>query len=150
LLGAALALTVVAVAVVAFVYLSQPRGQALTAAEVPTLTQALSTVPERDVAGPDPGGPPRPAGSVRGYTQVRGTTTLVVYSRHGTMAEVVADLRKSLPAAGWTREGSEGTVPGTAQSWVALFSRGRQIANVAVTTDKDVTAATYIIQGTAG
>ena len=139
-------MAVLAIGAAAVWYLDTPKARTYSSSDLPTLEQALSTVPASDVPGVDPPGLPRPAGAVRSFEQVRGGSTLVVYSEMAPLARVIAELRQALPAAGWTKQGSDGTVPSTPQSWVALYSRDRAVANVSVTTARGVTAATYIVQ----
>jgi hypothetical protein len=144
--GIAVAAAVIAIAALAVWALQQRPAPTYSQAYVPTLESALSTVPARDVPGVDVAGLPRPPGSVRGFSQVRGRTTLVVYSEHAALPDVIAALRQALPAAGWSKEGADGTVPSESQSWVALFIHDSSVAQVSVTTAKAVTATTYIVQ----
>lgn len=142
-----MAAAVVVLVVMAMVYLAQPPAPAVDSRAIPNINQALTSVPDHDVAGADLAGVPRPRGSTRSYYLDKSPVVTVIYAEHTGVALVRRELETTLAASGWKSL----TVPATPHPtsdalWQAVFVNGAHTLQVEAFRTEDVTGVTYILQ----
>lgn len=147
--GAAItAVLLVAIVALTAVILSTKEQFRVTPTDSNDLINAISTVPKSDVNGSDP--VVRPPGTVRSYFTQRGRVTTVVYVSKiplATQKQATLDL---LARDGWISPSNvpPGHVSTQSDSFTAVFANKSVLLELAMTSIKDTTAVTYIIQGT--
>lgn len=138
----------VAIAAIILIMLNTRQQYRVTNSDTSQLIKAISAVPKEDVNGADP--VVRPPGTTRSYFSLKGRVTTVVYvSKTPIPAEKQATLT-ALASAGWTQPAvaPPGRVATQVDSFTAVYANKGMLLELAMTSLKNVTAVTYIIQTT--
>ncbi|GAC1332776.1 MAG: hypothetical protein NVSMB17_12340 [Candidatus Dormibacteria bacterium] len=148
-LGAAItSALLVAIAIVVVLILANPPKYRVTPAVTNDLIGAMSSVPAADVQGSDP--VVRPPGAVRSYYQQRGRVTTIMYVSRQPLDDESQAIVAALTAAGWRAPNNlpPGRVSTLKESFTGVYASNNSLLQLAITHVKDITAATYIVQGT--
>ncbi|HEV3233390.1 MAG TPA: hypothetical protein VG329_02435 [Candidatus Dormibacteraeota bacterium] len=115
---------------------------------LPSLQDALRTVPSHDTPGEDVPGLPRPDGSVRTYYLVNGTVTTLIYTERTPVSDVRAELAQRLPVAGWVPAVDSSPLASGADSSLvhATYFNGQRVVQVQVFRSGSVTSTTFVLQ----
>lgn len=133
---------------VALYFFTNSSAPGVDPANTAPLEQALTLVPARDAPGQDIPQVPRPAGTVRTYFLSNSAVTTVVYTRHGTVADVRGGIEAGLTRSGWGGLGAATPGPGGPgqRTWQQVYSDGVRVLQVQVFTHVDTVATIYVLQ----